>query len=98
MLENQPILASAWLALIAVAEHVLRFGRLLGNKRPLHPGRKPGAATSAQPGVLDLINNGVGLHGQRLLHGLVAIEFEVALDVSRTHPKAPGYDFHLLGM
>ena len=74
------------------------LGGLLGHEGPLHAGGESGAATSAQPGILHLINNGVRFHAERLLHGLVAFELEVTVDVGRTHAKAPGYDLHLVGM
>src|SRR5262245_27326244 len=32
---------------------------LFGHERPLEPGREPGAATSAQPRVLDLVDDGI---------------------------------------
>ena len=98
MLENQPVFAGAGLALIAVAQNVFRLGRLLGHERPLHPGRESRAAAPAQAGILHLINNGVRLHGERLLHGFVAVEFEVAVDVGRAQAKAPGDDLYLVGM
>src|SRR5271170_386023 len=31
-------------------------------------------------------------------HGLVAVQFEITVDVGRTQAKAPGYDLHLVGM
>jgi hypothetical protein len=48
VLENQPIFAGAGLALIAVTQHILRFGRLLWDKGPLHPGAEARAAAPAQ--------------------------------------------------
>src|SRR5438270_5071972 len=98
VLENQAILARAGLALVAIAENIVGLRRLLGDKRPLHPGGEPGAAASAKSGVLDLVDDRVGLHGERFLHGLVAVEFEVAIDVSRTLAEAPGDDFYLVGI
>ena len=98
VLENQAVFAGAGLALVAVAEHVFRLGRLLGYKRPLHAGGESRAAAAAQTGILDLVNDGVGLHGERLLHGLVAVEFEIAVDIGRTLAEAPGDDFHFVGM
>ena len=88
VLENQAVFAGAGLALIAVAKHILWFGRLLRDKRPLHPGAEPGAAASAQAGVLHLVDDGVRLHGERLLHGLVAVQFEIAIDIRRALAKA----------
>src|SRR5947199_1901918 len=98
MLEDQAVLACAGLALVAVAENVLGLRRLLGHERPLHPRGESGAAASAKSGVLDLVDDRVGLHGERLLHGLVAVEFEVPINVSRTLAEAPGDDSYLVGM
>ena len=98
VLENQPVFAGPGLALVAIAQNVFRLGRLLGHERPLHPGRESRPAAPAQAGILDLIDDGVRLHAERLLHGLVAVKLEVAVDVGRTHAKAPGDDFYLVGM
>ena len=98
MLEDQPVFASARLALVAIAQHILRHRRLLGHERPLHPGRESGATAPAQSGILDLINNGVRFHRERLLHGLVAVQFEVPVNIRRAQSKAPGYDLYLVGM
>ncbi len=98
MLEDQPVFASTRLALIAVTEHILRLRRLLGNERPLHPRGEPGAAASPQSGVLDLVDNGVRVHPKRLLHGFVAIQFEITVDVRRTLAEAPGNDLYFVGM
>ena len=48
ILEDQAVLAGARLAFISIDQDVLWFRRLLGNKRPLHPGREAGAPASAQ--------------------------------------------------
>ena len=98
MLEDQAVFAGARLALVAVAQNILGLRRLLGHERPLHPGGEARAAAPAKPRVLDLIDDGVRRHGERLLHGLVAVEFEVAIDFSRTLAEAPGYDLYLIGM
>ena len=98
MLENQAVFAGAGFAFVAVAENVFWFRRLLGNERPLQPRVESRATTPAQAGVLDFIDDGVGLHGQRFLHGLVAIEFKVAVDVRRALAKALGDDIYLVGM
>src|SRR2546423_414328 len=98
VLEDQAVLARAGLALVAIAQNILGLRRLLGHERPLHPGGEARASAPAKPGVLDLIDNGVGLHGDRLLDGLVAVEFEVAIDISRTLAEAPGDDSYLVGM
>ena len=98
VLEDQPVFAGAGLALVAVAQHVLRLGRLLGHERPLHAGGESGAAAAAQVRRLHLVDDGVRLHGQRLLQRLVAVELEVAVEVGRAHAKALGDDLYFIGM
>src|SRR5208283_2952244 len=48
MLEDQAVLARSGFALIAVAQHILWLGRLLGHKRPFQTGRKSRAAAATQ--------------------------------------------------
>jgi hypothetical protein len=98
VLEDQAVFAGAGFAFVAVAQNIFRLGRLLGDERPLHAGGESGAAAAAQAGILDLVDDGVRLHGERLLHGLVAVEFEIAVEVRRTLAEAPGDDFYLVGM
>ena len=98
VLENQPVFARAGFALIAVAQNILRLGRLLGHERPLHPGREARPPAPTQPRTLDLINYGVWFHGERLLHGLIAVQFEIPVDIRRTQAEAPGDHLHLVGM
>ena len=98
VLKNQAVFAGAGFAFIAIAQNVFRFARLLGNERPFQPRAESSAATAAQAGVLDFIDDGVGLHGQRFLHSLIAIELNVAVDVRRALAKALGNDFYLVGM
>ena len=74
------------------------FGRLLGDERPLHPGAEARAAAPPQAGVLDLIDDGVRLHAERLLHGLVAVQLEIAVNIGRTLAEALGDDLDLVGM
>ena len=59
---------------------------VLRDEAPLHAGREAGAAPAAQAGVLDLLDDGVGLHAERLLQRAVA-----AADlVGRERPGAVG--------
>ena len=76
----------------------LGFADCLGTNDHFIPVEKPAPPRPRKPGVLDLIDDRVRLHGERLLHGLVAVEFEVAIDVGRTLAEAPGDDFYLVGM
>src|SRR5437660_9936543 len=96
VLEDQAVLARAGFALVAVAQNILGLRRLLGHERPLHPGGEPCAAAPAKAGVLDLVDDRVRLHPERLLHGLLAVEFEVPINVSRTLAEAPGDDSYLV--
>ena len=96
--ENQPILASPRLALVPVAEHVFRLYRLLRDKRPFHPRTEPGPAPSAQAGVLHLIDDDVRLHGECLLHGFVAVQLEIAIDIRSALSKALRDNAYLVGM
>src|ERR1700692_1672812 len=98
VLKDQPAFASAVLSLVPVAQDVLWLGRLLRHERPLHAGRKSRPAPPAQPGILDFTNNGVRFHGERLLYGLIAVQFEIAVNVGRTLAEAPGDDLYLVGM
>jgi len=96
LLEDQAIFAGAGLAFVSVAQNILGLGRLLGHERPLHAGREASTAAAAQAGVLDFVDDGVRLHGERLLHGLVAVE--VTVDIGRALAEAPGDDLYFVGM
>ena len=98
LLEDQPVFTRAGLTLVAIAQHVLRLGRRLGNERPFHPRRKTRAAAPAQRRVLDLVDNRVRPHAQRLLHGFVAVELKIAINLCRALTKAPGDDPYFIGM
>src|SRR5208282_1876545 len=98
VLEDEAVLARAGLALIAVAEHVLGLGALLGDERPLHAGGKTGAAASAEVAGLDLVDDAVGTEFKGLLQGLVAVEFEIAVKVGSAESEALADDFDLIGM
>ena len=98
VLENQPVFAGAGLALVPVAQNIFRLGRLLGNERPLQPGAESRAATPAQAGILHLIDDAVRAHAQGLLHRLVAVQLQVAIDIGRTQAESFGDDFYFVGM
>ncbi len=98
VLEDQAILAGPRLGLVSVAEHVLGLGRFLRNEGPFHARRETRAAASAQIGRFHLVDDCLRSNLQRLLHGLVAVEFEIAVDVGGAHAKAPGNDLDLVGM
>src|SRR2546423_507867 len=98
VLQNQAIFTSARLTFIAIDQDVFRTVRLLRNKSPFHAGRKTGAATPPQTGRLDLINNVIGLHLERLLDSLIPIQLQVAIDVRSALAKALRDNFDLVGM
>jgi hypothetical protein len=56
------VLARARLALIGVADHVLRARELARHERPLEAGGEPGAAAPAQRGLLQLRDEILGLY------------------------------------
>ena len=96
--EDQAVFAGAGFAFIPVAQDIFWFGRLPGHERPLHPGAETRAATPAQAGVFHLIDHSVRAHGQGLLHGLIAVQREVAVEIGCPLAKAPGDDLYLIGM
>ena len=98
VLENQPVFAGAGLAFVAVAQNVFRLGRLLGHERPLQSGAETRAATPAQAGILDLVDDAVRPHAQGLLHRLVAVQLQVAINIGRTQAESLGDDFYFVGM
>ena len=98
VLEDEAVLAGSGLALIAVAEYVLGLGALLGDERPLHARGESGAAASAEIAGLHLVDDGVGTEFEGLPHGLVAVEFEIAVEVGSAETEAPADDFDLIGM
>ncbi len=48
MLQDWAVFAGARLAFVAIDQNVLRLGRFLRNKAPLHAGREAGAASSTK--------------------------------------------------
>ena len=70
----------------------------LEGKRGIPRIRPPFPAVVGLWGGPTVINNGVGFHPERLLHGLVAVQFEIAVDIRRTLAESPGDDFYLVGM
>src|ERR1035437_2683781 len=98
VLEDKAVFAGAGLALVAVAQHVLRLRGLLGHKRPLHASGEAGAPTATQIRRLDFVDDGIRPHRDGLLHGLVAVQFEIAVEIGRTHAEALGDDLDLIGM
>ncbi len=56
------------------------------------------ATAPSQARVFDVVDDRVRLHAQRFLNSLIAVQFQVAIDIRRTHAKALGDDLDLVGM
>src|SRR5215471_10369737 len=87
MFQNKTIFAGARFTFVAVDQDVLRLGRVFRDKRPLHSSREAGAPTPAKVGRLDLVDDLVRLHFQRLAYSLVPIKLEVTIDVRSAFAK-----------
>ena len=98
MLEDQAVLARAGLALVSVDQDVLGLVRLLGYKRPLHPGGKAGATAPAKIRRLHLADDPVGTLLDRRARRLVALQLKVLVNRGRALAKAAGDDLHHVGM
>ena len=83
---QRDVLAGARLGLVGVDDEVLRLRVVLRDEAPLHAGREARAATAAQAGVLDRVDDRVGRHPERLVERAVAA---VRL-VGRERPGALG--------
>ena len=80
LLHELLVLEGAGLALVGVADEVVRPLLLLGQAVPLDPGREARAAAPAQARGLDLVDDRLALHPERLPQALVAAFGEVALE------------------
>jgi len=88
VLEDEAVFAGAGFAFVSVDQDVFRFCGLLGDERPFHSGREPGAAAAAQVGGLHLGNDAVRAEFDGLACGFVSIQLEVLVNVGRTLAKA----------
>ncbi len=61
--EQQPVLERARFALVRIADDDALLRRLPATAFPLHPGREARSAAPEQPGVLDLLEHGLGSGG-----------------------------------
>src|SRR5690606_41216108 len=66
------VLERARLRFVGVDEKVVRLAVVFGHEAPLDAGREAGAATAAQPALLDHLDDLVAGHAERLLQRLVA--------------------------
>src|SRR5262249_43915286 len=79
-----PVLERPGLRFVGVAAEVVRLAAVLRHERPLEAGREPGAAPSAQSGVLDLLDHRFRRHAQGLLEPFVAAALHPAIEAART--------------
>src|SRR5437764_8403960 len=98
MFQNQAVFAGPGLALVSVDQDVFGLVRLFGNESPFHAGREAGATASAKTGSLDFIDDFVRLHLERLLDGLVAIKFKMAIEIRSAFAKTLRDDADFVGM
>src|SRR5579884_925374 len=96
--KDQVVLASPRLALVTIYKDVFGPFRLLGYKRPLHPGRKACATASAKTAGLHLVDDPVRALLNGKLGGLITIQFEVFVNIFRTKAKAAGDDLYFIGV
>ena len=85
-------------ALVGVADDVLRRRLLMAVSLPLEAGRETRAAAAAQAGLLDLVDHLLRRHlGEHLRQRLVAAQGQVVVDVLRVDDAAVAQrDPHLL--
>src|SRR6187402_49563 len=92
------VLAGSGLRLIAVYKDVLRLLRNLGDKAPLHARRESCAAATTQAARLHLRDHPFGAVRNGILHGLVAVQFDVLIDLCRALSKPAREDLDFIGM
>ena len=100
--EEDVVLAGSRLALVAVHQHVLRLGRGLRHKAPLHARGEARATAPTQAaglhGVDDPSRHCLRALRNGLLHRRVAVQLDVSVDVGRALAEAPLQDDDLIGM
>ena len=88
-LEDGTIHEGTGVTLVGVADDVLLVGLVLGAEAPFHTGGEAGAATAAEAGLGDLVDNLLRGHlGQALGQSLVAATGDALLDVLGIHKAA----------
>ena len=84
--QDTPVVESAGVALLAVAENVLVGIRVAGQKAPLDPGWKGRPPAPPQPGGSHLAQRGLRRHlGKRLVQGGVTAVGDVLVQVGRVN-------------
>ena len=100
VMQDVAILEGTGLGFIAVAGDVVGLAVITANEAPLDPAWESSTTTAAKVGLLDLVDDFLGLHLEGLFQLLVAAILEIAVDVGRV-PLGPGVledDATLLGM
>ena len=92
-LHQRPILAGARLGFIRVANHILRFRRILWHERPLHPRRESRSAAPAQIRLFHFLDDALGSHLlERFFQRLIAALYQVNVDFVRVLHAPPPAD------
>ncbi len=68
--KNRSIHKRTWITLICITDQVFMITRGSFGKRPFQTGRETTAATTAQPGFLDLFDDLIASHGDRFFDPL----------------------------
>ena len=98
-LEHGAIHERAGVALVGVADHVLDVGLVGGAERPLTAGGESAAATTAQAGVGDDLDDVLRSHlGEDLAQCRIAVHRDVLVDVLRVDDAAVTQHHAVLGL
>ena len=102
LVDNVAVLERAWFGFVTVANQVNRLRVVRRNEGPFHAGGEPRAATAAKTGFFHLVNDGPGLHAERLFQffitavGQIAVNGGIpalAVDVFQNAARFPGVGF-----
>ena len=83
LVDDVAVLKRAWFGFIRVADQIDRLFLIGLDEAPLHAAREPGAPATAQPGVLNSIDNFAARHRQRLFQLFVTAITQVTIDIRR---------------
>src|SRR2546423_6116650 len=101
LLDQVPVLETAGLALIGIADEVARV-HALRQEAPFVAGREAGTAAATEPALLDQLDKLVGLHLERLLEAGIApgslIDLELLEVLGRKVLGQQGFDRHQLSL
>ena len=79
-LQEQMIFERPRLALVGIADEVLRLRRVLHDELPLHAGRETGAAATLETRRLHDVDDLLGLHRERLPQPLIALVLQIEIE------------------